>query len=70
MQLYAEAVGAQPAACATIERAGPIHGAVNGFLYRGSVPASRPAEHYTPRIVPCHPEAFVPIEAPHITWRS
>ena len=49
---------------------GPIHGAVNGFLYRGSVPANRPAEHYTPRIVPCHPEAFVPTEAPHITWRS
>ena len=70
VQLYAEAAGGQPAACVTIERSGPIHGAVNGFLYRGSVPAGRPAEHYTPRIVPCHPEAFVPMEAAHITWRS
>jgi starch phosphorylase len=70
VQLYAEAAGGQPAACVTIERSGPIHGAVNGYLYRGSVPSTRPAEHYTPRIVPCHAEAFVPIEAGHITWRS
>ena len=70
VQLYAEALGEQPAACVTVERAGPIHGAVNGFLYRASVPAGRPAEHYTPRIVPCHPEAFVPAETAHITWRS
>ncbi|MGO9114865.1 MAG: alpha-glucan family phosphorylase [Thermoguttaceae bacterium] len=70
VQLYAEAAGAQPAACVTIERSGPIHGAVNGYLYRGSVPASRPAKDYTPRVVPCHPEAFVPVEAAHITWRN
>ncbi len=70
VQLYAEALGEQPAVCATIERAGPIHGAVNGFLYRGSVPAGRPAEHYTPRIVPFHAEAFLPTETAHITWRS
>ena len=63
-------LGEQPAVCATIERAGPIHGAVNGFLYRGSVPAGRPAEHYTPRIVPFHAEAFLPTETAHITWRS
>ena len=70
VQLYAEAAGAEPAACVTVERSGPIHGAVNGHLYRGSVPAGRPSEHYTPRVVPCHPEAFVPAEAPHITWRG
>ena len=71
VQLYAEAAGPQTAACVTIERSGPIHGAVNGYFYQGCVPANRPAEHYTPRIVPCHPEAFVPVEAgPHITWRG
>ena len=70
VQIFAEAAGAEPATCVTIAPAGPIHGAVNGFLYRGSVPASRPAAHYTPRIVPCHPAAFVPAEAAHITWRS
>ena len=70
VQLYAEAFGEQPATCVTIERAGPIYGAVNGFLYRGSVPAGRPAEHYTARIVPFHPEAFLPTETVHIMWRS
>ena len=70
VQLYAEAAGPEPAACVATERSGIIHGAVNGFLYRGSVPAHRPAEHYTPRIVSCHREAFVPQEAAHISWRK
>ena len=35
----------------------------------GAVPASsRPWWHFTPRIVPHHPDAYVPIEAPFIVW--
>ena len=48
----------------------PIQGAVNGFHYTATAPANRPAEHYTPRIVPSHPSAFVPLEAAEICWRS
>jgi starch phosphorylase len=36
--------------------------------YSASVPATRPAEEFTPRIVPFHPEAFIPLEAPDILW--
>ncbi len=40
----------------------------DGGVYRASVPASRPARDYTPRIVPHHPEARVPMEVAQIQW--
>ena len=43
VQLYAEAAGVHPTVCVTLQPSGPIHGAVNAFLYRGSVPDGRPA---------------------------
>ena len=48
---------------------GPLAGSVNGFLYCAAVLANRPAEDYTPRIVPYHPQAFVPLEDAHILWQ-
>lgn len=38
-------------------------------LYGASVPASRAAGDYTARIVPAHPDASVPLEAPYILWQ-
>ena len=43
-------------------------GSANGFLYVASVPATRPAAHYTPRVIPCKAGAAVPLEAPFILW--
>jgi starch phosphorylase len=43
---------------------------VKGFVYTASIPASRPATDYTPRIVPRHSGASVPIEAPFILWHD
>ena len=51
-----------------MERLGPLAGAVNGFVFGAKVAAARAAEDYTPRIVPYHPEAFVPMEEGHILW--
>ena len=47
----------------------PLIGAVNGYLFTARAPANRPASHYTPRVIPYHPEAAVPLEAAHILWR-
>jgi starch phosphorylase len=47
---------------------GPLAGAINGFIYRVRVPAKRAAEDYTPRIVPYHEHAFIPLEEVHILW--
>jgi len=51
-----------------MNRIDPIAGAVNGFWYYANVSANRPAEDYTPRVVPYHPEALVPKEVAHILW--
>jgi starch phosphorylase len=44
---------------------GPGH----AYEYAATVPASRPAADYTARLVPRHPEAIVPLEAPEILWQ-
>jgi glycogen phosphorylase len=41
-----------------------------GYLFTASVLATRPASHFTPRVVPHHPGASVPLEAPFILWRD
>ena len=42
--------------------------AARGFSYSARVPASRPAGDYTPRVVPFHPAARVPLEENRILW--
>ncbi len=51
-----------------LERVNPLQGAVNAHLYGGTAPAARPAGHYTPRVVPAHPQATVPLECPLVLW--
>ncbi len=36
--------------------------------YRATVPADRPAEHYTPRIIPCNELISIPLEFTSIFW--
>ena len=47
----------------------PAEGA-DPFPYAASVPAGRPVADYTPRLVPQHVGAFVPLEAPFILWHD
>jgi starch phosphorylase len=42
---------------------------VGGSQYTVSVPASRPADDYTPRLVPFHASAKTPLEVPNILWQ-
>jgi starch phosphorylase len=69
VELYADPVDGEQPLRQALGRAEEIPGAVNAHLYRGTTGASsRPSRHFTPRIVPQHPEARVPIEAPFILW--
>jgi starch phosphorylase len=38
-------------------------------MFSAQIPAIRPASDYTPRIVPYHPNASVPLEAQEIVWQ-
>ncbi len=68
-QLYAIPRSEGEPAVWPLERGRALPGAVNGFAFEGRVPADRPANHYTPRLVPFHPDAQVPLESPMILWR-
>jgi starch phosphorylase len=59
-------VYAEPGEVHVLERdGGDAHGV---FSYTASVPAHRLAAEYTPRIVPWHTGAQVPLECDHILW--
>ncbi len=68
VQLYAEGGEDAEDECITMERGEALAGAVNGFTYHAAFPATRPSSDYTPRIIPHHPEAVVPLEAGPILW--
>jgi hypothetical protein len=48
---------------------GQLPGAGGGYLYRASVPATRPATEYTPRVIPHRPGVAVPLEVATILWQ-
>jgi len=67
VELYAEADDGEPF-CQSLTRGELLAGTANAYLYQGSVSAERPVSQYTPRIIPAHVDACVPIEANFILW--
>ncbi|MGO9437929.1 MAG: alpha-glucan family phosphorylase [Terracidiphilus sp.] len=67
VELYADAANGDEPIRQVMVRGESLVGQ-NVWCYSASVPAARPAEDFTPRIVPYHPDAFVPLEAPDILW--
>ena len=69
VELYADAADGHEPVRQPLKRCEAVPGWTNACVYRAAVPAcSRPWWHFTPRIVPHHPDAHVPIEAPFILW--
>jgi starch phosphorylase len=68
VELYADAHKDDDPIMQTMNRGERVVGAASGFTYSASVPTGRPLADYTPRLVPQHVGAFVPLEAPFILW--
>jgi starch phosphorylase len=68
VELCAEGRGEEPPFRQEMKRDAALPGSVSGHLYTASVPRDRPAGDYTPRVVPWHDHAFVPIEESRILW--
>ena len=68
VQLYAEPQGNGGSEIHVMEVVETLVGTGNGYLYRAHIPARRPAEHYTPRIIPRLDGTRVPLEANQILW--
>ncbi len=70
VELYAEGANGSAPVHQPMVRGARLTGLAHGFLYTASVPASRPASDFTPRLVPCFEGASVPLEAPFILWND
>jgi starch phosphorylase len=70
VEIYADGHNGAESFREVMHRSEPLVGSANGFLYVASVPATRPATDYTPRVVPYKYGASVPLEAPFILWRD
>jgi starch phosphorylase len=71
VELYAEPFGDDEPVRIVMDHAEVTTGTHAGApvsLYRGRVPASRPASDYTPRILPHHADARIPMEAAYVRW--
>jgi len=71
VELYAEPSPAEEAPVRIrLEPERRLSGAVHGLLYTATFETNRPPEHFTPRILPNHAEASIPLEAPFILWQK
>ena len=68
VELFADATDGGGPEIVEMKRGEPVVGASNAHHYAASVPANRPACEFTPRIVPFHPLASVPLECARILW--
>jgi starch phosphorylase len=70
VELYADAQKDEVPITLAMNRGERLAGATGVFPYSASVPKSRPLADYTPRLVPRHVGASVPLEAPFILWHE
>lgn len=70
VELYADRSGEFDYVHQQMKRKEKLPGAISGYSYEGAVDGRRPAEHFTVRIVPFHPEARIPLEENHIKWQT
>ena len=70
VELYAEGQNGNTPSRHATNRGERLVGSTNGFMYTARMPAARPAADYTPRLVPYHDGASVPLEAPFILWHD
>jgi starch phosphorylase len=68
LELCADPVAGAPAERHVMTPARPLEGSANGYEYDVCIPASRATCDYTPRLIPYHPAAAVPLEAREICW--
>jgi glycogen phosphorylase len=69
VELYAEASNGGPPVRQFMIRGEALIGIMGGFAFNAQVPSSRPADDFTPRLVPKKEDASVPLEAPQILWQ-
>lgn len=70
VEIYAEGQNGSAPSRVRMNRGERLVGSVNGFIYTAHIPATRAVADYTPRVIPQHRGAFVPMEASFILWHD
>ncbi|HTY54764.1 MAG TPA: alpha-glucan family phosphorylase, partial [Candidatus Binataceae bacterium] len=68
VEVYGAALDGEAEVRQEMTRGTPLVGSIKGYLYSATVPATRPASYFTPRVIPYHAVAQVPLEESHILW--
>jgi starch phosphorylase len=68
VELYAQGIGGDDPVRIQMDAGASLPG--SAFLYSANVDGTRKPSDYTPRIVPYHPMASVPLESHHILWQK
>jgi len=68
VQVYAEPEGSEKAEIHSMFKGEKSAGTNNGYIFSVHIDTNRPANHYTPRIIPQLEEAEIPLEANQILW--
>jgi starch phosphorylase len=69
VELYANSTGGNGFIITPMKASRHSADSQGAILYTADVPAERPAEDFTPRVVPYHPNASIPLEEPRILWQ-
>jgi starch phosphorylase len=68
VELYADPLDGEVSRPAEMARGSQMAGAVKGYVYSAVTPAVRAPSDYTPRIIPYHAAARIPLEEARILW--
>jgi starch phosphorylase len=69
VELYANGANAELPFRQEMKLIHPLLGAIGGYAFNATVPATRPASEYTVRVIPCHDGVAVPLEVGKILWQ-
>jgi starch phosphorylase len=69
VELYANPLNGGPPERHAMEGGRTSDDARGGYEYSVTISSARPIGDYTPRLIPHHPMASVPLEAPEILWQ-
>ena len=69
VELFAEGAEGDHPMCLQMKRKNLAGKPAVGDVYSGHAPATRPAADFTPRLIPAHVGAAVPLEAASILWQ-
>ena len=68
VQLYADSLSGEEPEIYECLKGKKLADAINGYNYSVRIPARRPPDHYTPRIIPYLKEVSIPLETNQILW--